>query len=392
MPAGPVTYTITATNPSAGAVSAVGVADSFPGTLSACTWTCSASSGGTCESASGSGDIATTSNTIAGSGTLSFSATCTLASGATGSLANTATLSYASDGNAANNTATDTDTIVPSADLSISNSDGITRLNAGGSTTYAIVVTNPDPSTVGNVALGDSFPAGLSGCAWTCNASAGGACQSASGSGNIATTTNTIAGNGGTLTFGATCTLSASATGSLANTASVAYANDANAANDSVTDTDTINARADLSIANSDGVTAIVPGTNTTYAITVTNPATASVDNVPVSDTFPGTLSACTWTCSASSGGACQSASGSGNIATTTNTIAGSNGTLSFNATCTLSAAGHRIARRHGDGELRQRHRRGEQQRDRHRLDHAARRPVGDEHRRRDQRATPARP
>src|SRR6185369_15710039 len=203
-------------------------------------------------------------------------------------------------------------------------------LNAGNNTTYAIVVTNPATVAVSGVSLSDTFPAGLSACTWTCSASAGGTCQSASGSGNIATTTNSIAGNSGTLSFSATCTLSGTATGSLVNTASTSYTNDANAANDTATDTDTIVARADLSLTNSDGVTNLNAGSSTTYAIVVTNPATVAVSGVSLSDTFPAGLSACTWTCSASAGGTCQSASGSGNIATTTNTIAGSGGTLSF--------------------------------------------------------------
>jgi hypothetical protein len=64
-----------------------------------------------------------------------------------------------------------------------------------------------------------------------------------------------------------------------------------------------------------------------TYTITVTEPLGQHRGNVGVSDTFTGTLSGCTWTCIASSGGSCQNASGSDNISTTTNTIAGSGGT-----------------------------------------------------------------
>ncbi len=337
----PVTYTIIATNPAAVAVSNVGVADTFPGSLSACTWTCAASAGGSCQSAAGSGNIATTSNSIAGnSGTLTFVATCTLSAGATGTLSNTATVSYGNDPNGANNSATDTSTILPpGADLSISKTDGVSVLNAGASTTYAIVVSNPSALTLTDVAVNDSFPASLTGCSWTCSASAGGSCQNASGSGNIATTSNTVAGSGGTLTFSATCTLAASATGSVSNTATVSYSGDPNPGNDSATDTNTVVAQADLAISKTDNAATVNAGSAVSYTIVVTNPAAAAVSAVGVADSFPAALSACTWTCAASTGGSCQSASGNGDIATTANSIAGSGGTLTFSATCTLGAA-----------------------------------------------------
>ena len=333
-----VTYTIVATNPATSAVSNVAVADTFPASLSACTWTCTASAGGACQSANGSGNFATTTNSIAANnGTLTFSATCTLSTTATGSLANTATVTYANDNNATNNSATDIDTIVPRADVSITKTDGATTVNAGANVTYTIVATNPVAAAISNVAVADTFPASLSACTWTCTASAGGTCENANGSGNVATTTNSIAASG-TLTFSATCTLSTTATGSLANTATVSYANDNNAANNSATDTDTIVPRADLSITKTNGVNTISPGSNVAYTIVVTNPATTTVSGVSVSDTFVAVLTGCTWTCTASAGGTCQSTNGSGSFATTANSIAANNGTLTFSATCTLSA------------------------------------------------------
>ena len=46
------------------------------------------------------------------------------------------------------NTATDTDTIEPMADLSITKTDGVTTVVAGTTTTYTIIVTNSGPSAV----------------------------------------------------------------------------------------------------------------------------------------------------------------------------------------------------------------------------------------------------
>ena len=330
------TYTIIASNPAAVAIDNALIIDTFPAALTGCTWTCTASSGGVCANPSGSGNVNQT-ETIGATGTVTISATCTVDPATTSSITNTSTLTYGNDPSTANNTASDTDTVVPLTDLSITNSDGVTSLNAGSNTTYSIVVTNPATFAVSSVGVSDPFPASLTGCSWTCTASSGGSCQSASGSGNIATTTNSIAANSGTLNFSATCTVDPTTTSSVTNTATLSYANDSNAANNSVGDTDAIVPQADLSIANSDGVGNLNAGSNTTYAIVVTNPATVAVSNVSVSDTFPGTLSGCAWTCAASSGGSCQSATGIGNITTTTNSIAGTNGTLSFSATCTLS-------------------------------------------------------
>ena len=94
-----------------------------------------------------------------------------------------------------NNSATDTDTVTPVADLAITKTDGVSSVNAGGTTTYTITVTNNGPSQVSGATVVDTAPAGLTIGAWTCavtNAGSGGsvttACGAASGSGNINTT------------------------------------------------------------------------------------------------------------------------------------------------------------------------------------------------------------
>src|SRR5204863_955457 len=61
----------------------------------------------------------------------------------TGVLTNTVTVSAANDTNPANNTATDTDTLTPQCDVSVTKSDGITTVTAGDGVvrTYTITVT-----------------------------------------------------------------------------------------------------------------------------------------------------------------------------------------------------------------------------------------------------------
>src|SRR6185369_13900154 len=109
-PGGSVTYTITASNAGADPVTGATVVDTFPAILT-CTWTCVGAGGGTC-TASGTGNINDTVNLPSG-GSVTYTATCAVNASATGTLSNTATVTNGatSDSSAANNSATDTDTL-----------------------------------------------------------------------------------------------------------------------------------------------------------------------------------------------------------------------------------------------------------------------------------------
>ncbi|MEQ1597493.1 MAG: DUF11 domain-containing protein, partial [Casimicrobium sp.] len=127
--------------------------------------------------------------------------------------------------------------IPDSADLGITKTDGVTSVNAGGSTTYYITASNAGPAGVVGATVADTFPASLT-CAWTCVGSGGGTCT-ASGSGNINDTVNLPAG--GTVLYTATCGVAPTATGTLTNTATVnSGVTDPAPGNNSATDTDTI--------------------------------------------------------------------------------------------------------------------------------------------------------
>ena len=93
----------------------------------------------------------------------SFTLTVAIDAASTGSLSNTATVSPptgVSDPNATNNSATDTDTLTPQADLSITKSDGTPSAVPGTNTTYTITVTNNGPSTVTGAVVSDVLPIG----------------------------------------------------------------------------------------------------------------------------------------------------------------------------------------------------------------------------------------
>jgi uncharacterized repeat protein (TIGR01451 family) len=333
-PGGTVTYTITATNGGTVGNPAAVVADTFPAVLT-CSTTCVGAGGGTCTAGPTAGNINDSANIPSG-GSVTYTAVCSISPGATGSLSNTATVSGGAitDSNAADNSATDTDGIGASADLSITKTDGVTTATAGGSVTYTITASNAGPSAATGATVADTFPAALT-CTWTCVGAGGGTCT-ASGSGNINGSVNLP--SGASVTYTASCTISGAATGTLSNTATVtapAGVTDPTPGNNSATDSDTIGASANLGITKTDGVTTAAPGGSVTYTITASNAGPSNATGATVADTFPASLT-CTWTCTGAGGGTCT-ASGSGNINGTVNLPSG--GSVTYTASCTISAA-----------------------------------------------------
>jgi uncharacterized repeat protein (TIGR01451 family) len=257
------------------------VVDTFPASLT-CTWTCVGAGGGTC-TASGSGNINDTVNLPSG-GSVTYTASCNISPAATGTLSDTASVGApggVSDPNPGNNSATDSDTLSPNANLAISKTDGVTTVTAGSSVTYTITASNPGPSNATGAKVVDTLPASLT-CTWTCVGAGGGTCT-ASGSGSLNDTVNLP--SGGSVTYTVSCTLSASATGTLSNTASVtapAGVTDPNPGNNTATDSDTITAAPGAIITGTKTVSAgpYNVGGTVTYTVKLTNSGTgAQADN-----------------------------------------------------------------------------------------------------------------
>ena len=239
----PTTYTIVVTNP--GPSDAVGatVADTFAAALVSPSWTCAASALSTCTAGPQAGNI-NDNVTVRSGGTLTYTVSATVSGSASGTLSNTATVTApggTTDTNGANNSAVDTTTVNPIADLAITKSDGVATAVPGMTVTYTIVASNAGPATATGASVTDSFPAGCASVSWTCVAAgAGASCTAGPVAGNIADSVNLPAS--GSATYSAVCTLAGNATGSLVNTATIGGGgvSDTSPGNNSATDTDTI--------------------------------------------------------------------------------------------------------------------------------------------------------
>jgi uncharacterized repeat protein (TIGR01451 family) len=153
-----IVYTITANN--TGNATATGtVADTFPASLTGVTWTCAGTGGATC-TVSGSGNINDAVSIPVGQH-VTYTVNATVLSSATGNLVNTASATLGggfTDPTPVNNSSTDTDTPNPQSDLAITKTDGATNVNASGTTTYTVRVTNNGPSDVTGAILTDAVP------------------------------------------------------------------------------------------------------------------------------------------------------------------------------------------------------------------------------------------
>jgi uncharacterized repeat protein (TIGR01451 family) len=297
VPGTPVTYTIVATNAGPDPVAGASVSDAFPGILSGCSWT-SVAAGGATGNTPGpvAGDIVQPALAFPAGSSITYAATCNIAPAATGTLVNTATITAPGavfDSNGANNSAIDSDALIPSTDVSVTKTDGSATEIPGTPVTYTLVATNSGPSTATGVSVTDGFPAALSGCSWT-SVAAGGATGNTSGpvSGNIAETGITMP-PAASVTYTATCNIDPAARGTLVNTATVASAtNDPTPGNNSATDTDTLTPQVDLGVVKVESIDPVVAGSgvgNLTYTITVTNvgPSTATLVTLSESLTLP---------------------------------------------------------------------------------------------------------
>ncbi|MEO5914482.1 MAG: Ig-like domain-containing protein [Luteolibacter sp.] len=339
-PGGSVTYTITASNAGPSNVTAATVADSLPASITGATWTGVGASGGT-GPANGSGNINATNLSLPAGGSFTFTVTAPIAPAATGTLSNTATVSApagVTDPTPGNNSATDSDTLAPSADVSVTVTDSPDPVVAGNNLTYTVTVANSGPSFAASVSLNDTLPAGATFVSLTSPGGWSSTTPAVGGTGTVSSTNASLAPGSVSFTLVVKVGSGVAPGTVISDTATVSSVSiDPTPGNNSSTATTTVSAQADLSITKTDGVTAATPGTSVTYTITAANAGPSDVIGATVADTFPAVVSGATWT-GAGAGGATGPASGSGNInVNTVNLPAG--GSFTFTVTAPIAAA-----------------------------------------------------
>ena len=238
--------------------------------------------GGTLTASAGAGVISLSGATVAAGSTCAIDVDVT--SITVGMHVNTSGDLTSSSGNSG--TATDTLTVNPAADISVTKSDDVTEAVPGEAVTYTIVVANAGPSTDPAVTLNDTFPGVLS-ATYTSVAAGGATGNTAAGADDLAETLSMPAGS--SVTYTVVVLIDSATTGTLSNTATVAASiTELDSSNNSATDDDTeLTPRADLSITKMDDVDPVIVGDDLTYTITVTNDGPSDATGVVATDTLP---------------------------------------------------------------------------------------------------------
>nr|WP_242030651.1 MULTISPECIES: isopeptide-forming domain-containing fimbrial protein [unclassified Coleofasciculus] len=307
-PGDTITYTIVATSTGPAVVSGASVTDdTLPSQLENATWTCTATTGSSCNAATGSGNINTTVNLIP-NGAATFTVTATVKAGATGTIQNTANValpanSGLTDPNPGNNSATDNTTIPATTPDLIIQKTHTGNFIVGKQGVYTLSVSNLPTSgpTTGSVTVQDTLPNGLSfvsatGTNWNCSAS-----------GQIVTCTyagSVVAAGENLPAIALRVNVDSAATGNITNSATVTTPgddpndpNNPNKANNTANDPTTVNIgpitfKSVRFLRDNDNTGTLTSGDDIQYTIIVENPSsnTAAITGVVISDTIPTQL------------------------------------------------------------------------------------------------------
>ncbi len=312
-PGNAISYAITATNSGPGDVVGATVADALPGAISGASWSATYA-GGASGPASGSGNLNAAVNIPVG-GAASFVLGGTVSPGATGNLANTATITPppgTSDPVGTNNSATDIDTPLASADISLVKT-GPAASDLGAPLGYALVISNGGPSDADGTTFSDSVPAAITAVGASCgNATGGATCGTVSVVGNnvsgsipalpaSGSVTITITGNAPASGTSVTNNASANAPGGLT---------DPQPLNNNGSATTTL-LQPQLGVSKSASPDPFVVGQPASYSVTVQNSGTGSTFGaITLADTLPPGVSltgfaGSNWSCSGTTALAC---------------------------------------------------------------------------------------
>lgn len=253
----------------------------------------------------GSGVITcTTSAPLAAGGSVSWDVSVAIPpSYGPGTVINSAAIfsSPLPDPNAANDTASDTDTVVAEADLAILKTDVDDPVMVGDDVFYTITIVNGGPSTADGVQVIDLLPANT---VFLSAVPGQGSCGEAGG---VVTCSIGSVDPGSSVIIDISVTAAPGTEGTMINTASVSAATTDPDPSDNVgTETTTVDPIADLEVLKV-GPSSANAGEDAVYTVTVSNRGPSPATSVVLDDTLPIQL---TFVSATPSQGACSESSG----------------------------------------------------------------------------------
>ena len=189
-----------------------------------------------------------------------------------------------------NNSATDTDNITTSANLTLSNVDAPDPVTAGSNLTYMITLNNFGPNNAASVALADTLPANTT--FVSLSAPAGFTCSTppVGGIGTVNCTNPSLAPGGAGSVFTLVVKVASGVMNgaTLSNTATVtSTTTDPTPGNESATATTGVVTAADMAVTLSNSPNPVTAGTNLVYSIGLTNNGPSDAVGASLSNTLP---------------------------------------------------------------------------------------------------------
>ena len=279
---GLLTYTVLVTNNGPSPATSVTLTDILPTAVAFDSG--SATQGTVTES---SGTVTASLGTLASGASATVTILTTVANSASGTITNSASVvATETETNTANNSDTEPTTVTPVIDLSITKTDDVDPVDAGGTLVYSLVVTNAGPSTATGVIVTDVIPGDVT------------FVSSTTTLGSVGEASGVVTANVGTLARGAsatvtiTVTAAGTAVGTFTNNASVTgNQTDINTANNFVSEDTTINPVVDLVVTKTDSVDPVNAGASFSYTVTVRNDGPSTATGVVLTDTLPAGIS-----------------------------------------------------------------------------------------------------
>lgn len=360
VPGAGISYTIVVGNNGAANATGATVGDSVPLSISGVAAACSATGSASC------GTDGSTGNNVAFNGVniapgagnfVTITVTGVVSPASTGNLSNFVhvTPGNETDSDPTNNDATDIDTPSPIVDLAVTKTDGSIIFTPGAPISYTIVVRNYGPSSATGVSVNDPVPTTITGVTTFCVATGATSCGTNSSSGNGVTFTNISIPPGASnfVTIGVNGIVRPDAPNNLTNSVHVEPVNqsDTDLTNNDASDTDLIDAVADLSVTKTDGSATYSPGLPIRYTIVVKNTGPSNASGVHVTDAVPTVITGVSVSCVVSGDASCGINGSTGNNISFTGVsiTAGSSNyvTLTVNGTVSGTATGDLINSAH---------------------------------------------